>query len=224
MIGKLIVIEGTDGSGKQTQSNLLYENLLNLGYKVKKITFPNYESNACYPVKMYLNGEFGSNDDVNVFASSTFYAVDRYASFKTTWEKLYNEGYIIIADRYTISNIIHQGNRITDEKEFMEYNKWIIDLEWNKFNLPTPDLIILLDMPYTYSNLLMKNRKNKINGSMKKDILEADEKQKKRAYDVTKKIAKMYDMKIINCTINDSIKDIEDIQNEILKFVKEIIK
>lgn len=224
MIGKLIVIEGTDGSGKQTQSNLLYENLSNLGYKVKKITFPNYESNACYPVKMYLNGEFGSNDDVNVFASSTFYAVDRYASFKTTWEKLYNEGYIIIADRYTISNIIHQGNRITDEKKFMEYNKWIIDLEWNKFNLPTPDLIILLDMPYTYSNLLMKNRKNKINGSMKKDILEADEKQKKRAYDVTKKIAKMYDMKIINCTINDSIKDIEDIQNEILKFVKEIIK
>lgn len=190
MIGKLIVIEGTDGSGKQTQSNLLYENLSNLGYKVKKITFPNYESNACYPVKMYLNGEFGNNDDVNVFASSTFYAVDRYASFKTTWEKLYNEGYIIIADRYTISNIIHQGNRITDEKEFMEYNKWIIDLEWNKFNLPTPDLIILLDMPYTYSNLLMKNRKNKINGSMKKDILEADEKQKKRAYDVTKKLLK----------------------------------
>ena len=133
--GKLIVIEGTDGCGKQTQTDYLYKNLINLGLKVAKISFPNYNSPACEPVKMYLNGEFGKNEDVNIFASSSFFAIDRYASFKSDWEKLYNEGYIIIADRYTISNIIHQANRIDDENKFMEYNNWLIDLEWNKFCL-----------------------------------------------------------------------------------------
>lgn len=223
MIGKLIVIEGTDGSGKQTQTKLLYENLIKSGYKVKKISFPNYESNASFPVKMYLAGEFGKNEDVNVFASSTFFAVDRYASFKKEWEYYYNQGYIIISDRYTISNIIHQGNRILDEKNFLEYKDWLIDLEWNKFNIPTPDIMILLDMPYEYSNKLIKNRPNKITGNMTLDILESDESQKIRAYNITKKIAKIFDMKVINCVDNETIRDINEIQSDIEKFVKENI-
>lgn len=223
MIGKLIVIEGTDGSGKQTQTKLLYENLIKSGYKVKKISFPNYESNASFPVKMYLAGEFGKNEDVNVFASSTFFAVDRYASFKKEWEYYYNQGYIIISDRYTISNIIHQGNRILDEKKFLEYKDWLIDLEWNKFNIPTPDIMILLDMPYEYSNKLIKNRPNKITGNMTLDILESDESQKIRAYNTTKKIAKIFDMKVINCVDNETIRDINEIQSDIEKFVKENI-
>lgn len=223
MIGKLIVIEGTDGSGKQTQTKLLYENLIKSGYKVKKISFPNYESNASFPVKMYLAGEFGKNEDVNVFASSTFFAVDRYASFKKEWEYYYNQGYVIISDRYTISNIIHQGNRILDEKKFLEYKDWLIDLEWNKFNIPTPDIMILLDMPYEYSNKLIKNRPNKITGNMTLDILESDESQKIRAYNTTKKIAKIFDMKVINCVDNETIRDINEIQSDIEKFVKENI-
>lgn len=223
MIGKLIVIEGTDGSGKQTQTKLLYENLIKSGYKVKKISFPNYESNASFPVKMYLAGEFGKNEDVNVFASSTFFAVDRYASFKKEWEYYYNQGYVIISDRYTISNIIHQGNRILDEKKFLEYKDWLIDLEWNKFNIPTPDIMILLDMPYEYSNKLIKNRPNKITGNMTLDILESDELQKIRAYNTTKKIAKIFDMKVINCVDNETIRDINEIQSDIEKFVKENI-
>lgn len=223
MIGKLIVIEGTDGSGKQTQTDLLYQNLINLGYKVKKISFPNYSSDACIPVKMYLAGEFGKNEDVNVYASSTFYAIDRYASFKKEWEKYYNQGYIILADRYTLSNLIHQGNRITDEKEFLNYNSWLIDLEWNKFGLPKPDIMILLDMPYNYSNKLIKDRVNKITGEKKLDILESDETQKKRAYNIIKKIAKMYNMKHINCVDGDKIKSIDNIQKEIIDFVKENI-
>ncbi|WP_277287290.1 dTMP kinase [Sneathia sanguinegens] len=221
--GKLIVIEGTDGCGKQTQTDYLYKNLINLGLKVAKISFPNYNSPACEPVKMYLNGEFGKNEDVNIFASSSFFAIDRYASFKSDWEKLYNEGYIIIADRYTISNIIHQANRIDDENKFMEYNNWLIDLEWNKFALPKPDLMILLDMPYEFSNKILKNRKNKIDGSSTKDILEADEEQKKRAYTVAIKIAKLYDMKIVNCIAASSLRSIDDIQKDIMKFVKEEI-
>lgn len=223
MIGKLIIIEGTDGSGKQTQTNLLYENLLNLGYKVVKISFPNYKSNASFPVKMYLAGEFGANENVNVFASSTFFAIDRYASFKKEWEKYYNNGYIIISDRYTISNLIHQGNRISDEDKFLEYKSWLIDLEWNKFGLPTPDVMILLDMPFEYSNKLIKNRLNKITGQKELDILESDEIQKKRAYKTAKKVANLFNMKVINCVDNNVIKSIDNIQKELIKFVKENI-
>ena len=185
MKGKLIIIEGTDGSGKQTQSELLYENLKK-EYKVKKISFPNYESNASYPVKMYLAGEFGENEDISVFASSAFFSIDRYASFKKDWEEFYNNGGVIICDRYTISNLIHQANRIYDEEEFKKYNEWLIDLEWNKFGLPRPDLVIFLDMPYEYSNKLIKLRLNKITGQEQKDILEADENQIIRAYNTAK--------------------------------------
>ncbi len=222
MKGKLIIIEGTDGSGKQTQSELLYENLKK-EYKVKKISFPNYESNASYPVKMYLAGEFGKNEDISVYASSALFSVDRYASFKKDWEEFYNNGGIIICDRYTISNVIHQANRIYDEEEFKKYNEWLIDLEWNKFGLPSPDLVIFLDMPYEYSNKLIKLRLNKITGQEQKDILEADENQIIRAYNTAKKVVAMYDAKVINCIENNEIRNIEDIQEEMLSLAKEIL-
>ncbi|WP_067141889.1 dTMP kinase [Oceanivirga salmonicida] len=222
-MGKLIIIEGTDGSGKQTQTTLLYENLKNMGYKVKKISFPNYESNACYPVKMYLTGEFGKSEDISYYASSSFYAIDRYASFKKDWESFYNSGGIVISDRYTISNIIHQANRINDEDEFNNYCDWLLDFEWIKFGLPKPDLTIFLDVPYIVSNELMKNRLNKITGKEQKDILEADENQKLRAYSTAKKIAGKYDFSIINCVENDKIKSIDKIQSELLEVVKKVL-
>lgn len=222
MKGKLIIIEGTDGSGKQTQSNLLYDNLKKY-HNVKKISFPNYESNASYPVKMYLAGEFGKNDDINVYASSVFFGVDRYASFKKDWESFYNSGGVVISDRYTISNVIHQGNRIHDEKEFKYYNSWLTDLEWNKFGLPVPDLIIFLDMPYEFSNKLIDTRPNKITGENKKDILESDENQKIRAYNTAKKVIDIYGAKVVTCVKNNEIRAIEDIQDEILTLVKEIL-
>ncbi len=221
-MGKLIIIEGTDGSGKQTQTTLLYENLKNMGYKVKKISFPNYESNACYPVKMYLAGEFGTNESISYYASSSFYAIDRYASFKKEWEQFYNSGGIVISDRYTISNIIHQANRINDESEFNDYCDWLLDFEWNKFKLPKPDLIIFLDVPYKVSNELMKDRLNKITGKEQKDILEADENQKLRAYNTAKKIAEKYDFSVINCVENEKLKSIVQIQSELLEVVKKI--
>lgn len=223
MKGKLIVIEGTDGSGKQTQTELLYNNLKNLGHNVKLISFPNYKSNASWPVKMFLSGEFGSIENISVYASSSFYAIDRYASFKKEWESFYNSGGIVISDRYTISNIIHQANRIKEEKEFYKYIDWIKDLEWNKFSIPKPDITILLDMPYEFSNSLMKNRANKITGELKKDILESDENQKLKAYNTAIKISNILNCKLINCVENNSIRSIEDIQKEIIDYVKENI-
>lgn len=223
MKGKLIVIEGTDGSGKQTQTELLYKKLVALGLKVKHISFPNYDSNASWPVKMFLAGEFGNINDISVYASSAFYAIDRYASFKKEWEKLYNEGYIIISDRYTISNIIHQANRIKDEKEFNYYIDWLLDLEWNKFAIAKPDITILLDMPYSFSNKLMEHRLNKITGKEKKDILEADEIQKQNAYNTAIKISKLFDCKLIHCVEDGKIKEKDDIQKEIFDYVREMI-
>ena len=123
-MGKLIIIEGTDGSGKQTQTELIYNKLtLLLGIeKIKKLSFPNYESKSSEPVKMYLSGEFGKNvEDVNAYAASILYSVDRFASFKTEWENLYNGGGVIISDRYTTSNMIHQASKIRDDSEREKY-------------------------------------------------------------------------------------------------------
>lgn len=215
-MAKLIIIEGTDASGKQTQSKLLQEYL-----KAKRISFPDYDSKGAWPVKMFLNGELGEISNITSYASSALYAVDRYTSFKSSWEKDYLEDGIIISDRYTISNMIHQGNRIKDENEFWSFCDWIIDLEWNKFKLPKPDLIIFLDVPYDFSNKLMSNRVNKMTGKSEKDILESDEKQKKRAYEVCKKLCKKYSFEVINCVKDNELRNIEDIQEELRNLIKE---
>ena len=109
------------------------------------------------------------------------------------------------------------------EEEFKKYNEWLIDLEWNKFGLPSPDLVIFLDMPYEYSNKLIKLRLNKITGQEQKDILEADENQIIRAYNTAKKVVAMYDAKVINCIENNEIRNIKDIQEEMLSLAKEIL-
>lgn len=222
-MGKLIIIEGTDGSGKETQSKLLYSRLKEMGYKVKRISFPNYSNKACYPVKMFLNGEFGNINNISPYASSSFYTVDRYASYKIEWEQFYKEGGIVISDRYTISNIIHQANRIKNEKEFNEYCDWLLDFEWNKFELPKPDKTIFLDVPYNFSNELIKNRPNKITGENKKDILEADENQKLRAYKVAKKITQKYNFNLVECIKDNKLKNINDIHNEIFNIIIDLI-
>lgn len=160
--GKLIIIEsGSDASGKATQSNRLYERLINEGKQCMKITFPDYNSDSSALVKMYLNGDFGKDpNDVNPYVSSTFYAVDRYASYKTKWGEFYNNGGIIISDRYTTSNMVHQAAKINnDEKE--KFLDWLYDLEFNIYGIPKPDEIIFLDVDPEVSQELMKDRKNK---------------------------------------------------------------
>ncbi len=223
-MGKLIIIEGTDGSGKQTQTKLLYEKLLQMNKKVKKVSFPNYESKSSELVKMYLAGEFGTDPtSVNSYAASTFYAVDRYASFKTEWELFYNEGGVIISDRYTTSNMVHQASKIEDLKEKEEYLEWLTDLEWNKLAIPKPDAVIFLDVPYEVSQELMKYRENKITGDAKKDIHESDKEYMKKSYENAKYIANSRNWNIIDCTYNLKLRSIEDINEEILNVILNVL-
>lgn len=225
-MGKLIIIEGTDGSGKQTQAELVYKNLCEIAgkEKVTKLSFPNYGSRASEPVKMYLSGEFGKTaDSVNAYAASVLYSIDRYASYKTEWEKFYNEGGIIVSDRYTTSNMVHQVPKIKDIAEKEKYLEWLTDLEYEKIGIPKPDLIFFLNMPPEFSQKLMKDRVNKITGNMKKDIHEKNEKYMKKAYETARDLAEKYDWKIINCVEDNKIKSIEEINNEIMEKIKEIV-
>ena len=142
-MGRLIIIEGGDGSGKATQTALLKERLLKEGYKVKSVSFPNYDSPAAMPVKMYLAGDFGKKpSDVNPFVASSLYAVDRFASFRMDWQNFYEEGGIILADRYTTSNMVHQMVKYEDPAERKAFLDWLEDFEFVKFGLPRPDAVL----------------------------------------------------------------------------------
>ena len=220
-MGKLIVIEGTDSSGKETQTRRLYERLVEKGINVKKITFPNYESPACAPVKMYLAGEFGDNAlSVNPYPASAMYAIDRYASYKKEWEKFYSEGGIVVTDRYTQSNMIHQGSKIANEDEKEKYMKWLIDLEFNKMEIPKPDMVIFINMPFEFAQELMKNRENKITGEMKKDIHEKNVEYMKKSYLNACEIAKAKGWKEILCVKEGKLKTIDEISDDIFNVVE----
>lgn len=223
-MGKIIVIEGTDSSGKETQTKLLYEKIRKIYSKTIKISFPNYDSPASEPVKMYLAGEFGNDaSKINPYSISTMYAIDRYASFKKDWEKFYNENYIIITDRYTTSNMIHQASKLESEEEKEKYLHWLEDLEYQKIEIPKPNLVIFLKMPTEYAKILMETRKNKITGNEKKDIHEIDEKYLKNSYNNACEISKKYLWSEIDCVKNNKIKDIYEISEEIFTLVKELL-
>ena len=220
--GKLIIIEsGSDASGKATQSKKLYERLINEGYNCMKITFPNYDSESSALVKMYLRGDFGSNpNDVSPYVASTFYAADRYASFKTKWENFYNEGGIIISDRYTTSNMVHQAAKMEEKEKFLN---WLWDLEFNLYGIPEPDQVIFLDVDPMVSQQLMKNRLNKITGEEEKDIHESNEEYLVNSYNNSLKIADKYSWNKVKCTEGTALRTIDDIHEEIYKKVKETI-
>ena len=223
-MGKLIVIEGTDSSGKETQTKRLFEKLEEKGLKVKKISFPNYDSPACEPVKMYLAGAFGEDAmKVNPYPVSTMYAIDRYASFKTNWEKFYNEDGIIVTDRYVTSNMVHQASKIKDLDEKKQYLNWLEDLEYEKMGIPRPDLVIFLNMPTEMAVKLMAERKNKITGEEKKDIHERDKEYLKESHANACKIANTYNWKEIKCSDGERIKTIEEIGEEVFSLVEKVV-
>lgn len=221
MNGKLIIIDsGSDASGKATQTKKLYERLIKEGHNVRHVEFPNYESESSALVKMYLNGDFGDKaSEVDPYIASTFYAVDRYASFKTQWEEFYNSGGIILADRYTTSNMIHQASKM-DEVDRDRYLEWLLDFEFNMYKIPTPDCVIFLDVPVTFTSKLMENRKNKITGESKKDIHESDVEYLKKSYDNAIEIADKYLWHKITCVKEDSLRGIDDIHTDIYNIVK----
>ncbi len=172
MKGKLIVIEGLDGSGKSTQEELLKERLSQHGIKINCIKLPNYSDPACEPVKMYLAGRFGNKpSDVNAYAASAFFAVDRFVSYNCYWKDAYLNGEIFLADRYTTSNAYHQLTK-TPKAEWDSYLAWLEDFEYDKLGIPKPDAVIYLDMPVDISQKLMSGRYN--GDESKKDIHEKD--------------------------------------------------
>lgn len=194
-MGTLIVIDGLDGSGKNTQSKLLYERLVKEGKRVFLVSFPDYDSPACAPVKMYLGGEFGTDPEaVGSYAASTFFAVDRFASFRLNWKKEYDEGAIVIANRYTTANAIHQLTKL-DESEHEAFLEWLYDFEFVKLGLPAPDLTLLLKVPVEKSLELIDVR------GEKKDIHENREHLKKAAL-AAEKCASSWGWESLSC-VND---------------------
>lgn len=221
MNGKLYVIEGVDGSGKATQTELLYQALLAEGKPVRKVSFPDYDSPSSSLIKMYLNGEFGTDpQSVNAFATSVFFAVDRFASFRKDWQEFYENGGIIIADRYVTSNLVHQAGKISDAAEKERYIQWLSDLEYNIFGLPMPDCVIFLDMPPAYS-LKLRQQRNELKQGLTADIHEADQTYLQNAYKNAIGIAKHQEWHTISCVADDKIRTIEDIHAEIVRTINE---
>ena len=224
MKGKLIIIDGSDGSGKATQSLTLFARLQQEGYKVKKVEYPDYGSESSALIKMYLNGDFGSKpEDVNAYAASAFYAVDRYASYKMKWKDFYEEGGIILADRYTTSNMVHQAAKINDLEEKSNFLKWLWDFEFNLCGLPIPDGVIFLDVPPECSRKLMEDRLNKYTGDEKKDIHERNSDFLEKSYYNAKLIAEKYNWINISCVESESMLSVEDIHNKIYKALKPLL-
>ncbi len=216
-MGKLIVIEGLDGSGKSTQIELVKKYLQDKGVPVHQIKLPDYESNSSALVKMYLGGEFGSKPtDVNAYAASSFYAVDRFANFTTKWKTEYESGKVILADRYATSNAAHQMTKLSQDK-WDEYLEWLEDFEYNKIGVPKPSLVVFLDMPVEISQKLMTSRYNGDEG--KKDVHEADVAYLKACREAGLYAASKLGWKIVKCYEDDEPRSIDSIAKDLEEFI-----
>ncbi|MBR4903346.1 MAG: deoxynucleoside kinase [Selenomonadaceae bacterium] len=215
-MGKLIVIEGSDGSGKATQTKKLYERLSDLESNVKRLSFPNYESESSALIRMYLRGDFGGTAEaVNPYAAATFYAVDRFASY-FEWKDFYKEGGIVLSDRYVESNMVYQVAKLNKRDERSKFLTWLEDLEYNRYGLPRADLTIFLDMPPEVSAILRKKRG-------RADIHESDAAYMKKIYETYKELARKYNWKVVDCAVGNFARNTTDIFEDILPLVEEIL-
>ena len=211
--GRLLVIEGLDGSGKATQAKLLAAHLAESGRRVMEITFPDYESDSSALVKMYLSGQFGDKpDDVNPYAASSFYAVDRYASYKTKWGSFYEAGGIVIADRYTTSNAVHQCSKLPPE-QWDDFLRWAFDYEYRLLGLPAPDAVVYLQVDPAVSQKLMTGRYH--GDESRKDVHEKDTEYLARSRRAAEYCAEHLGWATVHCTVDGAMRTIEDIQAEV---------
>ena len=216
-MGKLIVIEGTDGSGKSTQFRLLTQHLEQEGRKFQKLVFPQYSQPSSALIRMYLGGEFGSSpSDVNAYAASAFYAVDRYASYKKVWGDWYENGGLIVSDRYTTSNAVHQASKEPVDKQG-DFLKWLYDFEYDKLGLPRPDLTLYLDVPTDFTEQMMRRREQDTNTHA--DIHEQDMQYLATCRRTGKAAAEFYGWTVIQCVRDGKMRSIEDIHEEICRHV-----
>ena len=216
-MGKLIVIEGTDGSGKSTQFRLLTERLEKEGRAFQQLEFPQYGEPSSALIRMYLGGEFGSNpSDVNAYAASSFYAVDRYASYKKVWGQWYEEGGLVLSARYTTSNAVHQASKEPEENQ-EAFLGWLYDFEYDKLGLPKPDLVIYLDVPTDFTEKMMRSREAATNTHA--DIHEQDLTYLATCRRTGRAAAAFYNWTVIDCVKDGAMRSIEDIQEEIYRHV-----
>ena len=216
-MGKLIVIEGTDGSGKSTQFKLLTSRLEAEKRDFQKLVFPQYAEESSALIRMYLGGQFGTKpSDVNAYAASTFYAVDRYASYKKVWGEYYEKGGLIVSDRYTTSNAVHQASKETPENQ-PAFLQWLYDLEYDKLGLPRPDLIVYLDVPTDFTEAMMRRREADTNTHA--DIHEQDMEYLATCRRTGKAAAEYYGWTVIQCVRDGKMRSIEDIHEEIYRHV-----
>lgn len=221
-MGKLIVIEGLDGSGKSTQEALLSERLEKEGIKINKIKLPNYDDDACILVKQYLAGRFGDKPgDVNAYAASSFYAVDRFVSYNCYWKEKYQKGEVFLADRYTTSNAYHQLTKV-DEKDWDYYLEWLEDFEYGKMGIPKPDAVVYLDMPVDVSQKLMSGRYK--GDESKKDIHEKDTDYLSACRVAADYACKKLGWARIICAENGEPLSVEEISDKVYKAVIKAIK
>lgn len=218
-MGYIVVIEGTDGSGKQTQAAKLYEKLKAQGHNVIRQSFPNYDSQSSAPVKMYLGGELCDRaDEMDAYQTSSLFAVDRLCTYMKDLKVHYEAGGIIILDRYTQSNMLHQAGKIKDIAQRDKYLDWLDNFEFNELKLPRADKVIFLDVPPEVSMRLARER-GELKVGKTKDIHEQDSNHLIDAYNSGKYVAQKYDWDIIDCVSNGNIKSIEEIHELICQTI-----
>ena len=216
-MGKLIVIEGTDGSGKSTQFRLLTDRLESEQVKFQKLVFPQYSEPSSALIRMYLGGEFGkSPSDVNAYAASAFYSVDRYASYRKVWGKWYEEGGLVVSDRYTTSNAVHQTSKEPEDKR-ENFLNWLYDFEYDKLGLPRPDLVIYLDVPTDFTEKMLRHRESETHTHA--DIHEQDMQYLATCRRMGRAAAEHYGWTVIRCVRDGAMRSMEDIHEEIYRHV-----
>ena len=222
--GKLITIEAGDGSGKATQTKALYDRLLAEGYQVLKVEYPDYQSESSALVRMYLGGEFGQQaENVSAYGASAFFAVDRYASYLLKWRQAYESGWIILADRYTTSNMVHQAVKLKNSVEREEFLTWLWDFEFGRLQLPVPDRVIYLDMPPEISDRLINSRAAK-DSSRQKDIHEKDTSYLHHCHRAYNEVAEKYGWVKISCAQQGNLRTVQDIHEDVYQAVKKILR
>ena len=221
-MGKLIVIEGTDGSGKSTQFSLLTRRLAREGRDFRQIVFPQYSEPSSALIRMYLGGEFGSHPgNVNAYAASAFFAVDRCASFKKVWGEYYNGGGLVISDRYTTSNAVHQASKEPPETR-QSFLKWLYEFEYDHLGLPRPDLTLYLDVPTDFTEKLLRAREQDTHTQA--DIHEQDSEYLTTCRRMGRLAADYYGWTVISCVRDGKIRSIEDIHEEIYRHVRHCLE
>ena len=221
MSGKLIVFEGTDGSGKATQAKLLEERLRREGVELREIDFPRYGNPFAEPARLYLEGALGKHPgDVNAYAASILYAVDRFASYREDWGAFYEAGGLVIANRYTTSNAVHQASKLP-ESEREEYLTWLFDLEYRRMGLPEPTRVLYLDLPVEVSERMLRAREK--SAGTHADIHESDDAYLRECRKNAGKIAQELGWTVIRCDRNGGMRSPEEIHEEVYRLVRELI-